>query len=72
MRKLQLVLALVIMVPAWGLLGGFASLDSGASPWVCLTAGLGVFFGLVFGGNPAWRICDPIFGPAVGEHGDGQ
>jgi hypothetical protein len=52
MKTLRLVLALLLFVPAFALLGGLATLDSGAIPWVGTAAGalVGVCFGLVFGG----------------------
>ena len=69
MRALKMALSLVIMVPGWALLGGFARLDSQHPPNV--TAGMvvgalvGVFFGLVFGGvNGRWL--DHVFGPQIG------
>jgi hypothetical protein len=51
--------------PAWALLGAFSTLDSGSPLWLGLTVGglVGVFFGLVFGGNRKWRVWDYIFGP---------
>jgi hypothetical protein len=45
----------------------------GASTWWGLTVGaaIGVFFGLVFGGNHKWRVWD-FFGPEQPGNEDGQ
>jgi hypothetical protein len=51
MKWLRLALCLVVFVPGFALLGGFASLDSGV-PALPMTLGalVGVFCGLVFAG----------------------
>jgi hypothetical protein len=66
MSKLLLICSLVLMVPGWAMLGGFARLDSPESRSVVggmVVGGLiGVFFGLVLGGlNGKWL--DYVFGP---------
>ena len=76
MPKLRLLAALVVMVPAWSLLGAFATLDSGASPYVGLVGGglVGVFFGLAFGGAKG-RWLDVAYGPEAtdpDEHDQGD
>ncbi len=65
MQWLRLVLALLIMIPAWVILGALVTYDSGAPPWWGLTVGavVGCFFGMAFGGNRRWRIWDSLFGP---------
>ena len=65
MKRIRLILWLAIMVPAWSLLGGFSTLDSGMPTWWGLTVGavIGAFFGCVFGGNRKWKVWDYIFGP---------
>jgi len=64
MKWLKLPLSLAFFVPAFALLGGFASLDSGAHPAVPMTLGglIGVFFGLVFSGV-RFRWLDRLLGP---------
>lgn len=64
-KRVKLPLSLAVFAPAWAVLGGFSTLDSGAPTWLGLTLGalIGVFFGLVFGGNHKWRVWDYIFGP---------
>jgi hypothetical protein len=59
-KRVKLPLSLAVFVPAWALLGGLSTLDSGAPTWWGLTVGaaLGVFFGCVFGGNHKWRDWD--------------
>jgi hypothetical protein len=49
MKTLRLILFLVIMVPAFAMLGAFATLDTGAHPLFGLIVGatIGVFFGLL-------------------------
>jgi hypothetical protein len=64
----RLVVSLLIMVPGWALLGGFARLDveqpTNVLPGIAIGAIVGVFFGLVFGGaNGRWL--DFIYGPAA-------
>ena len=66
MPKLRLALTLMIMVPGWALLGGFAPQYSERPTNVLLGiavgAIVGVFFGLVFGGaNGRWL--DFVYGP---------
>jgi hypothetical protein len=65
MSTLRLLLSLALFVPAFSALGGFASLDGGASPYFGFIAGglVGTFFGLIFGGDPRWRLWDSLFGP---------
>jgi hypothetical protein len=65
MRALRLLLSLAVFVPAFSALGGFASLDGGASTYFGFAAGglVGVFFGLVFGGDPNWRVWDHLLEP---------
>jgi hypothetical protein len=48
----KLLLSLTIFVPACAVVGGFSTLDSGATPWWGFVMGavMGVVFGLVFGG----------------------
>ena len=52
MKRIRLILYVAIMVPAFAMLGAFATLDTGAHPLYGLIvgAGIGVFFGLLFGG----------------------
>jgi hydrogenase/urease accessory protein HupE len=66
MQYLKLALALAFFVPVCTILGAFLTLDTGTPLWFALTLGaaFGVFFGLVFGGNPRWRFWDYIWGPA--------
>jgi hypothetical protein len=61
----RLILSLAILVPVWTVIGVFTTLDSHAQLWLGCTIGalVGVFFGLVFGGNPKWRVWNWIFGP---------
>jgi uncharacterized protein YcfJ len=73
MQQLRMALSLIVMVPGWALLGGFARLDSQRQPNVIagmfVGAVIGVFFGLVFGGaNGRWL--DFVYGPAAsgGDH----
>jgi hypothetical protein len=65
MRTIRLILALALFVPAFSGLGGFASLDGGASPYFGFIVGglVGALFGLLFGGDPNWRVWDYLFGP---------
>jgi hypothetical protein len=65
MKRLRLILSLDFMVPTWAVIGAFTTLDSGMPLAFGLTMGflLGVFFGLVFGGNPKWKVWGFIFGP---------
>src|SRR5947209_4679823 len=74
MKTLRLVLSLAVMVPAWALLGGFTRLDSpgpgGGVGGMVVGGAIGVFFGLVFGGNPRWGVWDYLFGPAEPEELD--
>jgi hypothetical protein len=46
------------------MLGALSTLDSGMPVWWGLTVGsvIGVFFGMVFGGNRKWRVWDYIYG----------
>jgi hypothetical protein len=57
-KALRLVLALALCVPAFALLGAFATLDSGErGPWFGMAGGavVGLFFGLGVGGfRPHW------------------
>jgi hypothetical protein len=64
-KRVKLPLSLAVFVPAWAVLGGFSTLDSGAPTWRGLTVGavIGVFFGLVFDGNHRWQVWDYTFGP---------
>jgi hypothetical protein len=68
-----MMLPIVLMMPAWALLGGFARLDSPGPDGVVggmVVGGLiGLFFGLVFGRNCEWRVCDYISGPEQREDG---
>jgi len=55
-NTVRLILCLVFFVPAFALLGAFATLDSGErAPWAGLLGGAlaGLLFGLGFGGLPA-------------------
>jgi hypothetical protein len=65
MRWLKLALALVVLVPAWAVLGAYVALDSGSSPYVGLAVGglVEATFGLMMGGDPRWRVWDSVFGP---------
>lgn len=69
MKWLKLCLCLLFFVPVCALLGGLSTLDSRVNPWVGLAVGaiVGVFFGLVFGGNSDWKIWDFFFGPKPEE-----
>jgi hypothetical protein len=51
MSRFRLPLALVLMVPAWSLIGGWQAPQDW--PWSGIFVGgvVGVFFGLVFGGG---------------------
>jgi hypothetical protein len=57
-RTFRLTLCLVFFVPAFALLGAFATLDSGertARAGLIVGAIVGLFFGLAFGGfRPKW------------------
>jgi hypothetical protein len=60
-----LCLVLCFTVPVCAVLVAFSTLDTGMPLWwgLILGSAIGVFFGLVFGGNPRWRFWDHIFGP---------
>jgi hypothetical protein len=64
MKTLGLILSLTFFVPAFALLGGFSTVDSGMPTWWGLTVGcvIGVFFGLVFGGHRG-RWLGSLYGP---------
>ena len=64
MKWLRLAVSLAFFVPAFALLGGFASLDGGVHPAVPMTLGglVGVFFGLVFSGV-RFKWLDALLGP---------
>jgi hypothetical protein len=72
-KPLRLALCLVFLAHALSLLGAFATLDSGKrTPGAGLVvgAGLGLFFGLGFGGfRPPWFAS--LFGPP-GRDRDGD
>jgi hypothetical protein len=74
MRRAKLALSLMIMVPSWALLGGFARLDAerptNVLPGIAVGAIVGVFFGLVFGGASG-RWLDFVYGLQV-ENEDGE
>jgi hypothetical protein len=65
---------LAVFVPAWAVLDGFSTLDSGAPTWWGLTVGaaIGVFFALVFGGNHRWQVWDYIYDPEQPSEEDEQ
>jgi RsiW-degrading membrane proteinase PrsW (M82 family) len=72
-KTVRLILCLIFFVPAFALLGAFASLDAGErGAWAGLIAGaiVGLFFGLGFGGFRA-RWFAALFGPA-GPNKDGE
>jgi RsiW-degrading membrane proteinase PrsW (M82 family) len=62
-KMLRLILCLIFFVPAFALLGAFATLDGGErTPWGGLVACavVGLFFGLGFGGvrvTWSWPCC---------------
>lgn len=60
MRFVKLALSLAFFVPVFIVFGA-----AGRGDWygVVVGAGIGVFFGCVFGGNPDWKIWDYIYGP---------
>lgn len=64
MKTFGLISSLAFFVPAFALLGAFATLDGGASPWWGLTIGsvIGIFFALGFGGVRG-RWLDYFCGP---------
>jgi hypothetical protein len=70
----RLVVWLALSVPAFALLGAFSALNSGGPPWLGVAAGVlvGVFFGLVFSGDPRWKAWDYFFGPKVPPPRDGD
>jgi hypothetical protein len=72
MRRLRLLPCLALFGPGFALLGAFSTLDSGMPVWWELMVGgvLGVFFGLVFGGNHKWKVWDHIFGPEAPDPDD--
>src|SRR5262245_59628573 len=45
--------------------GAFSTLNSGGPFWLGVTVGglVGVFFGLMFGGDHRWKMWDYVFGP---------
>jgi hypothetical protein len=64
-KGLRLILCLAFFVPAFALLGAFATLDSGErTAWAGLVAGgvVGLFFGLGIGGFRAEWFAS-LFGP---------
>jgi hypothetical protein len=65
MVKVRLILSLAFFMPAFALLGAFAALDNDLPlvPGLLTGACAGLFFGLVFGGSPKWKVWDYIFGP---------
>jgi hypothetical protein len=73
-KHFKLPPSLAVFTPAWAVLGAFSTLDGHMPPWRGLTvvALIGVFFGLVFGGNHKWRVWDYIFGPEQPSEEDEQ
>jgi hypothetical protein len=71
MKHIRLILSLAIMVPAFAMLGAFATLDSGGKLLFGLTVGtgIGVFFGLLFGGVKGQWL-DFIYGPEQDNQDD--
>jgi hypothetical protein len=69
MVKFRLILSLAFFIPSWTLLGAFAALDNDLPLLAGLLSGAvaGTFFGLVFGGNPKWKVWDYIYGPEEEE-----
>jgi hypothetical protein len=63
-KTLRLVLILAVVIPVWTLLGGLSTFDSGLPLGCGLAVGgaIGVFFGLLLGGNHKWRVWDYVFG----------
>ena len=63
-KRIKLVAMLLVMVPAWAMLGALATFNSLANEWTELAVGasVGVFFGLAFGGDHRWKIWDHLFG----------
>jgi Na+/H+ antiporter NhaA len=64
MRAVWMAMSLLVLVPAFAVLGAGVTLDTREPVWIGLTAGIvvGVFFGLGFGGVRG-RWVDAIFGP---------
>jgi hypothetical protein len=65
MRQFKLMVSLLLMVPAWSVIGGLATYDSHGWIWLGLAVGalVGVFFGLVLGGGLPSRWADLLYGP---------
>ncbi len=61
MRWFRLALSLLFFVPVFVVFG----YEGWGGRWPGVVAGgaVGVFFGLVFGGNPDLKVWDRIFGP---------
>jgi hypothetical protein len=62
---LRLVPCLIVFSAGFAFLGGAGAVDSSGNVAVGMAGGalVGLFFGLVFGGNLKWRVWDVIFGP---------
>lgn len=70
MKSLRLVLAFLICIPLGAYAGAMTWYHTGGGNLVIemIVGGcIGLFFGLIFGGNPDWKIWDSIFGPKEEE-----
>jgi hypothetical protein len=66
---LRLILSLAVFVPCFAVLGMFAAVDSFFPAWggALIGGGVGVFFGLAFGGMLPRSVADFFFGPEQQE-----
>jgi hypothetical protein len=65
MKVLRLVLCLAMLVPGCAFLGAWAAADTCFPAWggALIGSGVGVFFGLAFGGALPRSVADWCFGP---------
>lgn len=60
----RLILALLVCVPAFAMMGAKLMTNKGHAPLPGLILGVvvGAFFGLMFGGNRKWKVWKWLFG----------